>query len=60
MWCQRFGQAGQALDVVGWRESIYVRQHQADALRHRLKTIEAQQRIEPDQAAAGLVQPSLV
>ena len=47
----------QAFDIVCRNESIHVREHQAHAGGLRFEAIETQQRIQPDQFAAGLVQP---
>ena len=38
-------------------EFVNVRQHHFNAVRLRLEAAEAQQRVEPDQPAAGAVQP---
>ena len=50
-------QIDQAVDVVHRHEGVHVRQHRAHAGGPRLETLVAQQRVEPDELAAGLVQP---
>ncbi len=50
-------QVDQALQVVHRQEAVHVRQHGAHAGRPRLELVVAQQRVQPDQLAAGLVQP---
>src|SRR5262245_40573224 len=53
---QRFGQRRQAVEVVNRQEVVDVRQHRLDPGRARLEALVTQQRIEPHQPAAGLVQ----
>ena len=50
-------QFDETVDVVRRHEYIHMRQHRADASRPRLEITIAQQRIEPEQAMTGLVQP---
>src|ERR1700686_4721549 len=54
---QRRHQARHGLQVMDRPEFIDMGQHGLDAAGAGLKALEAQQRVEPDQAAAGAVQP---
>src|SRR3984957_18087168 len=54
---QRRHQAGHGFQVMDRPEFVHVRQHGLDAPRAGLEPFEAQQRVEPDQAPAGAVQP---
>src|SRR5580700_4487849 len=54
---QRRHQAGHGLQVMDRPEFVDMGQHGLDAPRAGLKTFEAQQRVEPDQAPARAVQP---
>src|SRR5580700_11338753 len=54
---QRRHQAGHGLQVMDRPEFVDMRQHGFDAAGAGLKTLEAQQGVEPDEAAAGAVQP---
>ena len=53
---KRAAELGHARQIVDRPEFVDMRQHRAQALRLRGESVEAQQRIEPDQPAAGLVQ----
>src|SRR5580693_6026429 len=54
---ERGDEAGHGLQIVDRPEFIDMGQHGLDAPRAGLKALEAQQRIEPDETAAGAVQP---
>src|SRR5450432_1717238 len=54
---KRARQLLQAFQIMHRKEFIDIRQHGADARRTRLEAFIAQQRIEPDQATAGLGKP---
>src|SRR5579862_420880 len=45
------------VEIVNGAEFVDMREHGADAAGARLETLEAQQRVEPDQPPAGAVQP---
>src|SRR5215207_1738763 len=53
---QRPAERGHGFQIVDRAEFVNMRQHGPDATRARLKSFEAQQRVEPDQPAAGPVQ----
>src|SRR5579871_4280855 len=53
---QRLDQLPDRTQIMHRTEFVNVRQHHFDALRLGLKAAEPQQRVEPDQAAAGAVQ----
>jgi hypothetical protein len=50
---ERRREVGEALEVVHRQEIVDMRQHRADARRARFEPLVAQQRIEPDEPAAG-------
>src|SRR6185312_5923226 len=54
---QRTHQFRHRVEIMNRPQFVDMRQHDLDAPRARLKALEAQQRIEPDQAAARAVQP---
>src|SRR5262245_26434686 len=54
---QRRDKLGHGVEIVNGAELVHVRQHGADALRLGLEAVEAQERVEPDQAAARTMQP---
>src|SRR5690606_34750963 len=54
---QGLDQLGQAIKIVYRTEFVNMRHHGTDSLRFRLKSLEPEERVEPDQPAAGLVQP---
>src|SRR5262245_7263810 len=54
---QRPDKLGHGIEVVNGAELVHVRQHGADAFGLCLEAVEAQERVEPDQAPARTMQP---
>src|SRR6202041_102041 len=54
---QRGHEVGDRIQIVDRAEFVDMRQHRFDAAGARLKTLQAQERIEPDEPPAGAVQP---